>query len=185
MRERLGYEVPIGSDHRLDLLAREREQPTDDSPRLPTEFVRQVEARPDVPAELTFDRPQVIEPGLDLDHEERPALPIERYEVDPAVRPTMDDLDFSGRQPTGSPQASIGIAGASSMNDVARSDPHHDWWPGHKTDVDVQRPSDPIDEVEWWIRSPDLDIGDVASGQTDERTEMSLGHPKAAAIVPA
>jgi hypothetical protein len=95
----LRHESPVDTQHRLDLIRGQHEQPTDDVPRRPPEPPRDLVCRALIPADLAFDGTQVVELGLDLDDKERCRARVECKEIDPAMRPTMDDLDLAGRSP--------------------------------------------------------------------------------------
>jgi hypothetical protein len=67
----------------------------------------------------------------------------------------VDDLDFSGREPSRGPQATIDMARTSGMNEVALTSlADDDWRASHELDLEIERVGDPLDEVERWISPP-------------------------------
>jgi hypothetical protein len=70
--------IAIAPDRLLDVRGREHEKPAD-RPSW-SDPVRPYDRRSlaDIPIELTFDRSQIIEPRLDLDHEQYTPTRIER-----------------------------------------------------------------------------------------------------------
>jgi hypothetical protein len=61
--ERNSQQVSETAEAVLDLLAREREQPTRDGPRLPIQSESNIHSGALVPPDLTLDRAEVIEAG--------------------------------------------------------------------------------------------------------------------------
>ena len=73
------------ADDAFDLVAGKRQYARDHAPWTPAETSRGFPGHPLVPADLPFEGTQVVEPGLDLDDQERPSAMIEGEKVDPTV----------------------------------------------------------------------------------------------------
>jgi hypothetical protein len=96
-----------------------------------------------------------LQAGLDLDHQQGPCLRVVGKKIDPAVRAAVDDLDFSGREPSRGPQATIDMARTSGMNEVALTSlADDDRRASHELDLEIERVGDPLDEVERRIGPP-------------------------------
>jgi len=62
----------------IDLVAGEDDQPPDHAPWSPAQAERDSERRSFIPAELSLDRPHIVQSRLDLDDKQAPARRIER-----------------------------------------------------------------------------------------------------------
>jgi hypothetical protein len=109
-------QIPMVAYDGVDLIAGERHHDRDPPPRSPTPSRRELPGHALVPSELTLQSTQVIESGLDLDHEKRASPAVEGEKVDPAVRPPVDDLDLASRLPALVSETSIEIGRAPSMD---------------------------------------------------------------------
>jgi hypothetical protein len=82
-RERDADQVAMDADDSLDLIAGEREDHRVDATRSPTPVASGLPGHPLIPTELPFQAAQIVEPRLDLDHEQRARARVERKKVDP------------------------------------------------------------------------------------------------------
>ena len=73
------------TDDALDLIARQRQYARDDMRRAPSERPGRLPCHAFVPRHLALERPEIVEPGLHLDDQERPGPSIERQQIDPSV----------------------------------------------------------------------------------------------------
>lgn len=170
---RQSFAVP--QDHPLDLVGGEQQQPTHDPPRAPPDVDRRPLRGPFVPAQLSLDRPEVIDPGLDFDDDQRPGPRIEGEQIDPSVRAPLDDLDFAAHIPASRSQSTIDIARASGVDEVALP------WrferqnrPRDELDIQPKRDPDAIDEVERWVHPSRLDGRDVSVRDPDRGRQFPL-----------
>jgi len=111
-----------------------------------------------VPVKLTLDRPEVIQPGLHLDDDEDPTARIEREQVDPAPRPPADDRHLSMGEPAGPMEATVDVAGAARMDEIALAQRvDQDGRLADQPQLQAERGCDALDDVERWIRLASLD----------------------------
>ena len=74
---------------------------------------------------------------------------VEREKVDPAVRASVDDLDFSSRDESGSSKTSIDVARTTSMHEIALGGSFDDdRGTNDEVDLHVERLGDAGDDVE-------------------------------------
>jgi hypothetical protein len=145
----LGHQLAVRAQDRFHLVAGERKQPPDRSPWAPARSSSHLERRSFIPTELSFDGSQIVESGLDLDHEQGASLRVEGEQVDPAMRTPLDDLDFSRGQPPGGAQPAIDVNRALSMDEIALAiAPDDHGRPDDELDLEFERKRDPVDEGE-------------------------------------
>ena len=102
-------DVAVRADDGLDLLTREGHEPENDPSWPNPDPLSSIECRALVPAGLPLDQPDVVEPRLDLDDQHDAGPRIEREQIDPTVRPGVDDLDLTRRLPSSRPQPTIDV----------------------------------------------------------------------------
>lgn len=143
-----GERFPIRSQSGFDLFAREHHQPGHHALRPPAELPTDAIDIALVPTQLALDRPEVVEPRLDLDDDEGPGPPVEGEEVDPSMRSTMDDLELALGDPARSAELAIEIAGAACVDDLALSTGDHHRRMSDKIELEAERVADADDQVE-------------------------------------
>jgi hypothetical protein len=162
-RESLAKHVSVLSYELLGLLACKHKQPENDPTRAPTESPGGAACRATIPTELSLHGPKVVKPRLDLDHEQDFRGGMKRNDVNPTVPSALDDLGFSCSPPTRGLQAALDIPGAAGMNQVplaARSD--HDRRTKDQVDLEPERSTDPIDNIQRRICVEALDGGHIS-----------------------
>lgn len=75
----------MDTDDALDLVAGERKDTRHDPGRTPAKAPSGLPRHPFVPADLSLEGTEIVEPRLDLHDEQRPSPPVERKEIDPTM----------------------------------------------------------------------------------------------------
>lgn len=163
----------------ITLVGREQDEPTDDASRLPSQPTSDGHRAAFIPIELPFDRAEIVDAGLDLDQEKRPGGRMEREEIDPAMRPTLDDLELAGRLPAAVCQAAVDVPGTTSMNEIAlASVAVNDRRPKNDLQLQVQCPGKTDHDVERGVRSTVLDLPHIRGRKAGRSSEGSQRHPE-------
>ena len=162
-----GERFAIRSQGGLDLFAREHHQPCRDARRPPAELPTDSIDIALVPTELALDGPEVVEPRLDVDDDEGPGPSVERDEVDPPMRSTMDDLELALGDPARSPEMAIEIAGAACVDDLALSTGDHHRRPSQEIELEAERVADADDQIQRRIGATRFDRRDVRPRHPD------------------
>lgn len=130
----------------IDFIARERQYQRQDAPWLPPANATWLPGHPLIPSELALQGSQVVESGLDLDHEERASPPVEGEKVDPSVRAPVDDLDFAGSFEPQVSEATVDVGGTPGVNGIqCTTTGWKDGWTGGELDLQAERVRDPLD----------------------------------------
>jgi len=72
-----------------------------------------------VPPERPLDPAEIVDLGLDLDHQEDAACRLERHHIDPPVRARVDDLDLPPDEPAAGLETTLDVRHASGVPGVA------------------------------------------------------------------
>lgn len=175
-RERGPQREPVSSDRPLDLVAREQQQPCRDASRPPSELSSHLPGGSFVPAQLTLDGTNVVETGLDLDDQKRPAARIECKQIDPVVRSPVAYLDLSRSGPSRRDETSIDVARAMSVYDIPlESVLHEERRSREKVEFQAQGVRERLDESQRRVGSAALHLCDVASRDTDSIGDLLSG----------
>jgi hypothetical protein len=165
----------MGPDDGLDVVTGEGKHADLQATRSPSESARCVPRHPLIPAELTFDAAEIVEPRLDLDDEEGAGSSIEGKEIDPAVRPTVNDLHLPCGRPTRSPQPAVDIRGASGMHSVEDSSARRKRRSAEgKRDLKTECVGDRLDHRQIGVGTPSLDLRDVGPRDADPIRHLLL-----------
>ncbi len=152
----------MGSEDPLDLVTCEGQHDRDHPGRPPAERSRRLPGHALIPSDLTLERAEVIEPGLDLDDQQGARPMIEREKVDPTVRSTVDDLDLPRGGPAMPTKPSVDIGGAASMDGIldTRATGEHRR-PDRQLYIQSQRVGNGLDQANGRVRLAALDLGYV------------------------
>jgi hypothetical protein len=170
----------------IDLVAGEDDQPPDHAPWSPAQAERDSEGRSFIPAELSLDRPHIVQSRLDLDDKQAPARRIEREKVDPSMRAALDDLDLARGLPADALQPTLDERGTSSVDEITLAtipDDRRDT--GRDVDLDVECDCDPFDKVECRVGLCCLDLRDVTARHADCVGKVLLGQAKSCSSLTA
>jgi hypothetical protein len=113
--------LSVHRDLVIDLLRGEEEQPRHRLGRLPADRPRHRDGISLVPPELTLDIADVVEPGLDLDDDQRSRSRLERQDVDPPVEAAVRDLELSRGEPSRTSESSLRVSRAAGMDEIPAS----------------------------------------------------------------
>ena len=174
----------IGVDPSIGFGAGKDHEPREDTSRPPAQPTSRIERGSFVPADLALEGAKVVQAGLDLDEQQRGAVGIVCEEIDPSVRPSMDDLHFASGQQAGATQSSIDVRGAAGVNEVSRlTRVMNDRRPDLPVDFEIESGGDLRYDVQCRVGSAHLHAGDVPPRDSDAVRQFSLGHPQAGAVV--
>jgi hypothetical protein len=158
----------------IDLVAGKEEKPRCRQLNAPAFATGDRGGHPLVPTDLPLDRTHVVEARLDLDDDEATGSRVERQEVDPSMRPTVDDFDLAQREPTIGAKSSVHIAGAPGVDELALSLTEDDRRGSDDPQFEPEGVPDPLHDVERRVRGPRFDRGDISRGQPHHPRELAL-----------
>ena len=165
----------MDGDLSLDFFRRQQEEPASGGAWIPAHSGYHPPRVPLVPAELSFDRADVVQSGLHLDDHERARDRFKGEEIDPAVGPPGDGLHLAGRGPSGSLEAALDIRGATSVNQVTAAALDSERWSRAEIELEPEAISDPPHEIQRRILLPGFDPGVVGTRNTNRCGNLGLG----------
>jgi hypothetical protein len=111
-------QVGIQGESRVGLDGRQSNDDWNDETWLPTNGPCGVPTRAHVPTDAPEDPPEVVDLGLDLDHQQRAVRCPVRQHVDPPAEPTLADLHLRSNLPAALLELSRYVAAAPSVDQV-------------------------------------------------------------------
>ena len=156
----------------IDFVAGKGEQDTGDPTRTPAEAVRCTHRLAKVPIHRSLDRSDVVEPGLDLDHQQRTRGFVERQEVDPADISAAFDPDFARNLPAGCFEAPLDVTRAQGVDRVVPTMIEHDGTLGDEVDVDPEAVEEGPDDIEAGVGGGSLDLADHLTRDTGSFAQL-------------
>lgn len=128
-----------------------------------------------VPAELSLDCTDIEDRRLDLDHQQEAGSALEGEEVDPAMRPTVDDLDLPPTVEAERLETTMHIGGTASVREVTLRWIDDDRAPGVEAQLHAQGCCESIHDIEGRIGAPGFDVSEVGSRDPRGAGQLILG----------
>ena len=170
-------------DSAFDFVAGEGEQEPTDPTRRPADALSGARRFAKVPVHRPLDRPDVVEPRLDLDDQQRSTRFVEREEVDPADIPTALDPNLPCHLPAGRLKAPLDVGGAQGVDGIVPTMIEHDGAFRDEIYVDPEAIKECPDDIEAGVGGRSLDLADHLTRDTGSFAQLRLGPPACLATV--
>lgn len=148
-----GIDRTVASQLVIDFIGRQRQEPAGDALRVPADPLRSADRLANVPVHRALDRADIVDPGLDLDDDERACRLVEGKQIDPADIATALDPHLACDRPAGSLEPPLDIRGTQGMRGVtAPSAIDRDQPSDAQLEIDAEAVEQTRQHIETWIR---------------------------------